>query len=304
MNRGIAGSLLLAAVFALVACGDDLVEPPDPDPETVVLSFQGLEPLSNGFHYEGWAIIDGAAVTTGKFNLDASGVLVDLDGAAIPGGAFQTGANLGNTSAIVITIEPAGDIDDDPAATHVLAGDVSSLAADLTVGAPQALADDFTTATGSYILATPTDAVEDNENSGIWFLSLATGNPAAGLSLPTLPDGWAYEGWAVIDGTPVTTGTFVSATGSDFAAPFSGPLAGPPFPGEDFLVNAPNGLEFPTDLAGMTGVISIEPSPDDSELPFTLKPLVGAIPADGSTGITYEAANNAGAFPTGTATIQ
>jgi hypothetical protein len=302
MKRAIACGLLLSAVFTLGACGDDPVEPPDPD--TVVLSFQGLEPLSNGFHYEGWAIIGGAAVTTGKFNINASGAVVDLDGTVISGGAFQTGGDLGSASAIVITIEPAGDVDDVPADTRVLAGDVSSLSANLTVGAPQALADDFTSATGSFILATPTDAMTDNENSGIWFLSLATGSPAAGLSLPTLPDGWVYEGWAVIDGTPVTTGTFVSATGSDSAAPFSGPMAGPPFPGEDFLVSAPNGLVFPTDLAGMTGVISIEPSPDDSPLPFTLKPLVGAIPADATTGVTFDLGNNASAFPTGTATIQ
>ena len=30
----------------------------------------------------------------------------------------------------------------------------------------------------------------DDEVSGIWFLSLASGSPMQGLNLPTLPAGW------------------------------------------------------------------------------------------------------------------
>ena len=70
------------------------------------------------------------------------------------------------------------------------------------------------------------------------------------MSLPALPGGLHYEGWAVIDGVPVTTGRLTSPSGADEAAPFSGPNPGPPFPGEDFLGNAPIGLVFPTNLAG------------------------------------------------------
>ena len=62
---------------------------------------------------------------------------------------------------------------------------------------------------------------------------------------------------------------------------------GPPFPGEDYLVNAPMGLTFPTNLAGGTAVISIEPDPDNSPNPFTLKPLVKMIPADAADHVTY-----------------
>lgn len=299
--------LLAAALLPLVgmaACDedDDMMMPAGQ--ETLALSFSGLEPLQNGYHYEGWAIVNGAAVTTGKFNVDANGALVDLNGGAIAGGEFATGVDLTGTTAIVITIEPAGDVDDIPASTHVIAGSVSGAAASLTVGAPQALGDDFASASGSYILATPTDDPAANENSGLWFLSLASGSPAAGLNLPALPEGWAYEGWAVIDGQPVTTGRFTSATAADDAAPFSGAGGGPPFPGEDFVANAPAGLTFPTDLAGGTAVISIEPHPDDSPAPFTLKPLVGMIATDAVDHVTYDLGNNASAFPTGTATIR
>ena len=51
-------ALMVLVVIATAACGDD---PTDADPETLELSFTGLEPLTNGFHYEGWAIIDMAA---------------------------------------------------------------------------------------------------------------------------------------------------------------------------------------------------------------------------------------------------
>ena len=53
---------------------------------------------------------------------------------------------------------------------------------------------------------------------------------------------------------------------------------GPNYPGEDFLQNAPAGLTFPTDLKGMTIVISVEPVPDNSPNPFTLKPLAHMVP--------------------------
>ena len=293
--------LMVLGVVAFAACGDD---PADPEFQTLVLSFTGLDPLAGGYHYEGWAIIEGAAVTTGKFNVDANGALITTAGSAIAGGSFDTGVDLEAASAIVITIEPSGDTDDLPASTHIVAGTVTASSATLTVGHGSAIGDDFTSAAGSYILSTPTNGDDTDENSGIWFLSLASGSPAAGLDLPTLPPGWEYEGWAVIGGTPVTTGRFTATDAADSSAPFSGSEAGPPFPGEDFLMNAPTGLSFPTDLAGGTAVISIEPEPDDSDAPFTLKPLVGTIATDATDHVTYSIPTNLASFPTGTATIQ
>lgn len=277
----------------------------DSTPKTrLALSLSGVQPLSGGFHYEGWAVVGGQALTTGKFNVNSSGALVDLSGNAIPNGGFQTQIDLSGATAIVITIEPSGDTDTIAAATHYLAGDVTNASAGLTVGAAPALGNNFTTAAGKFILATPTDDPVGNERSGIWFLDLSSGSPAQGLTLPTLPTGWKYEGWAVIGGVPVSTGTFTNPATADESAPFSGSVAGPPFPGEDFLMNAPTGLTFPTDLRGGTAVISIEPSPDDSPAPFTLKPLLAAIAADAVDHITYSLANQASGFPTGTAVIQ
>lgn len=117
-------------------------------------------------------------------------------------------------------------------------------------------------------MATPTDGTgtPENERSGVWWTSIPR---AQSLLLPQLSEGWIYEGWQVIDEIAVTTGTLVSQFGNpDSAVPYSGPQSGPPFPGEDFLVNAPDGLESPLDLRGSDVVITIEPFPDTDPEPF------------------------------------
>lgn len=156
-----------------------------------------------------------------------------------------------------------------------------------------ALGSDFVAAQGSYVLATPTDNDRANERSGVWFLSLASGAPSVGLTLPALPAGWMYEGWAVVNGRALTTGRFLNARAADNAAPFSGPVAGPPFPGEDYLRNTPSGLSFPVDLRSATIAITIEPEPDDAPGPFAFKPLLGTVAATAVDHVTFTLPNRA-----------
>lgn len=258
------------------------------------LNITGLEDLGANFRYEGWLIISGTPVSTGVFTVDASG---NLSQSAYEMDKDQVAA----ASDFVLTIEPFPDADPAPTSTHILAGSFTNNTANLTVDDPKALGNNFAASTGKYILATPTNGAANNEKSGIWFLDLGSGTPMQGLSLPVLPAGWVYEGWAVIGGTPVTTGRFTSTTAVDQSAPFSSTaFPGPPFPGEDYLMNAPAGLAFPTDLSGGVAVISVEPEPDNSPAPFTLKPLVGAIPAAAVDHVTYAMGLNAGSLPTGT----
>ena len=66
-------------------------------------------------------------------------------------------------------------------------------------------------------------------------------------------------------------------------------------------MSAPSGLTFQTDLAGGTVVISIEPDPDNSAMPFVLEPLVGSISANATDHTTYDMSQNLSSFPTGTA---
>ena len=290
MTNNILKLVVVAFAMIMVSCGDD-----DATDNQLNLSFTGLEDLGSGYAYEGWIMVDGSPKSTGVFTVDGSGVpsrnTFDLDK-----------DDLDVASAFILTIEPSPDTDPNPSDVHILAGDFSSDNASLTVSHSAALGTDFTSSTGGYILATPTDGADTNENSGVWFLDPGAG-PGAALSLPTLPAGWAYEGWAVIDGSPVTTGTFTNVSGFDNSDSFSGTEAGPPFPGEDFLNNAPSGLTFPTDLRGATIVVSVEPVPDNSSNPFTLKPLVGMTAADAMDHTLLSMDNNASATnPTGTAT--
>ena len=277
--------LLLVALamvtLLLSSCGDDS------ETQNLTLNISGLENLGDDYAYEGWLIVDGSPVTAGIFRVNDNGELSQS--------SFDIESSvLESATAYVLTIEPSPDNDPAPSDVHILAGDFSSQSAELSVSHNAAIGTDFTSSTGEYILATPTDGSDDsNELSGVWWLN-PTNGPSAGLSLPTLPAGWKYEGWAVIDGTAVSTGTFTSVSGADDDASFSGTeAAAPAYPGEDFLNNAPNGLSFPTDLSGGTVVISVEPSPDNSTAPFLLKPLVSAIPSNAEDRTVYTMDNNA-----------
>lgn len=267
--------------FGLVSCGDDAN-----DTQTLTLNLQGLEDVGENYAYEGWIMVDGSPQTTGIFNVNADGELsrttFDIDAEA-----------LNAATAFILTIEPSPDNDPAPSDVHIVAGDFSGNSSSVSVGHPAALGNDFVASTGNFILATPTDTDDSNEDSGVWFLDNSSGAPAAGLSLPTLPAGWAYEGWAVIDGQPVSTGTFTDVAASDDSALFSGPNGGPSYPGEDFLQNAPAGLNFPTSLREGTIVISVEPVPDNSANPFTLKPLVREVPASAQDHTVISMNNNA-----------
>lgn len=283
--------LLFAGLLVLSSCSDD-EEPGQPTTGNLNVNISGLENLGSAFAYEGWVIVDGAPVSTGTFSVDANGALSQT--------RFEVATeDLEAATMFVLSIEPVPDNDPAPAATKLLAGMFASNTATLstsTVGA------DFGNATGNYIIAAPTGTgAAEEEFSGIWFLDNSTGAAVQGLNLPALEPGWAYEGWVVVNGTPVTTGTFTNAGAADDAAPFSGMNPGPPYPGEDFLVNAPTGLTFPTDLRGGNAVISIEPVPDNDPAPFVLKPLLGSIPMM-ITGVHALDNNTMASFPSGTVT--
>lgn len=258
---------------------------------TVSWNLTGLETLQGGYEYEGWIIVSGQPVSTGRFNVDGSGMPSVTSTMVLTEDANAA-------TAFVLTIEPPMDPDPAPAATKILGGDFNGNQAPLTVAHGAALGDDFTAATGSFILATPTSSATNDESQGIWYLDPGMGS--ATLQLPPLPPGWAYEGWLVNGSGPMSTGRFtnVSAADSDMAGPAAGTDAnGPPFPGQDFVNPA-------MDLVGLTAVISVEPEPDDSPAPFTLKPLVASPISNMLAPTLQPMANNAAATnPTGTATI-
>ncbi|MEX1309011.1 MAG: anti-sigma factor, partial [Candidatus Sulfomarinibacteraceae bacterium] len=130
---------LLAAAAPMTAAADTAY---------LELSSDGLEPLGPGYVYEGWLIVDGAAVSAGRFSVTADGSLSRSDF------AIEV-ADLDAVTTYVLTIEPAVDPDPGPSHTHILAGDFSGGAASLTAGHGAALGDDFSAASGPYILNAP-----------------------------------------------------------------------------------------------------------------------------------------------------
>ncbi|GAB4286235.1 MAG: hypothetical protein Kow0098_01180 [Ignavibacteriaceae bacterium] len=289
--------VVLAASFMLIfaACSQNDSTTSPPETGSLELNISGLADLGTTAKYEGWLIVNDMPVSTGKFTVDASGQMSET--------SFEvSSSDLDNATTFILTVEPEPDPSTDPSDVHLIAGDFSGNSASLSIGHSAALGDDFSSATGKYILATPTTSDTMDENSGIWFLDLSSGMPAVGLSLPTLPAGWKYEGWTVISGIPVTSGKFTAVDVVDESDPYSNSEnPGPPFPGEDYVQNPPLGLTFPTMLDGGIAVISIEPDPDNSPDPFLLKPLTGTVPDPATDHVTYNMTNQSAGNPTGTA---
>ncbi|WP_417603228.1 hypothetical protein [Owenweeksia hongkongensis] len=261
------------------------------------MNISNLGELGADERYEGWIIVNGSPVSTGTFSVSSSGAPSQT--------SFEVVASdLEAATDYVLSIEPFPDNDPAPSAIKIAGGSFSGNNAAVSVNHPAALNADFNTASGKYILATPTTTDMSDENSGIWFLDISSGSPMTGLNLPELPTGWVYEGWVVLHGEPITTGRFTDVDMADMAAPFSGSDAsGPPFPGEDFVTNAPSPHTFPTDLKGATAVISIEPEPDNSPMPFAFKPLVNMISSSAMDHVTYDLNNQVSSnFPMGTVT--
>jgi len=287
-------AIAIIALGLMSSCSNDEIS----TEANLTVDLNGLQDLGADYVYEGWLIVNGAPITTGVFDVNSSGDLSKT--------SFTVDrTNLETASKFVLTIEPRVDSDPKPSDTKYMVGDFSGKSATLSTG----VIGDFSGVAGKYILATPTDNVNgDNGNNenGIWWLDPTTTPPSPTLVLPELPAGWKYEGWVVSANGPVTTGTFTKVAATDDAAPFSGPVAlGMPngadgfFPGEDFLNEAPTGITFPLDVRGKTAVISIEPYPDNSPAPFTLKPLVATTGQDTAPVLHSMSSNVTASFPTG-----
>ena len=269
-NMLIKGLMIATTAVALIGCDEDESSHFDKvsSEQSSVISFTptNLEPLGADFDYEGWLITSNAAITTGKFDIDANDKNAEQ--------TFEVNkADADEATKFVLTIEPANESGDEvtsPTNIHILGGDIIQNTALLSTSHATALGTDFSQASATYILATPTNG-NATPTQGIWYIDASSSIPKAGLKLPELPDGWVYEGW-IVDNGPISTGTFIQSDQADSngAGPAKGPLDAPAFPGEDYVDPA-------KDLVGKIAVISVEPNPDNSTAPFSIKPLVGTI---------------------------
>jgi hypothetical protein len=267
-------------------------------PYRIRLEVSALEPLTGAF-YELWVVRGDRKLSAGSFNVSDDGSLVDGFGHQA---RFFSSRNPATADAIVVTIEPLPDDDPGPSGVAVLAGAPKPNTAKLRFPVS------FAGASGSFILATPTSASTTDETSGVWFLDPA-GGPGPSLDVPTLPDGWVFEGWGVTQGTPLSTGRFSSPSGADGSGMFSGPLPGPPFPGEDFVDNLPAEVTPPVDLADGSSLIVLTIEPDIEGVdptgpgPFSIKPLLVAVASGAEPMMSIALERDLSSIPGGKATF-
>ncbi len=289
---------LALGVFAS-SCSDDDDNNTASNTANLTLNLEGLEPLGSDFVYEGWIIVPGEQlpVSTGLFNVDDAGALSQT--------SFTVdAAQLEAATRFVVSIEPVGETGQaalDPADTKLLVGEFSGTTAQVNTG----IVGDFSDASGTFFLRTPTDEMpmmnNGNDQYGVWFGAPGM-PPTPNFVLPTLPAGWAYEGWVIGETGPISTGTFTDFGARDSFSAFSETMQpGPPVPGEDFFLAAPAGETFPLDVRGRMVVVSVEPVPDDSPRPFVMKPLVGTAGQETAPS-SHDFGQNLGTLPTGTVT--
>jgi len=270
------------------------------------LELSNLTPMK-GQHYEGWNIIDGKPFSTGRFSITKHGdiYLVDNNGkmkmkvGSNGEASFKVNHNHIKSELFVLTIEPNGDKDNGPSNIHVIGGNYTKGQANLSIAHGSSLGTSFNSATGNFILAAPTGG---NFNQGVWFV-----NPSNGmkdLDLPTLPSGWAYEGWIVntTNGKKFSTGIFKVKTGvdSDAAGPYAGPLklSFPPVPGQDIVKS-----HVVLDDGKHAIVVTVEPYPDFDSSPYDIKILKKKINKGAKGMSSIELKNISDTAPTGTVHI-
>jgi hypothetical protein len=255
----IIGLLILGVL--LNSCSKD----DGPPVATIELETIGLEALTGGSDYQGWLIVNGQTIPTTKFK-DPTGI-VRLEVLA---------SDLEEATQFILTVEPVGDVNNEPSSAKILIGNFSGTAAQLTF---QSVVADLSSTSGQFYLATPTDNVGGTDNGndefGVWFMD---GANAPGLSLPTLASGWKYEGWVNFGDKILSTGTFSNVVGVDDGNFFKGSGGTvPAFPGEDFLIlpaQVPiSGITLPAAVTSKKVFITVEPFEDRDPNPFFIEPL-------------------------------
>lgn len=293
MSRFPISTACAVLIFSLVAAGCDSGGSGgtgDPIFVQMQLDVNELPPLGGSNNYRAWAVLPTRFLGSDLFNFTEAGQYINSTGQFVSN-TVTFGDDIAEATKVLISIETKDGSEDVPSSSIVLAGDIVNFEADLSVSHPDALGEDLDAASGVFSLLTPSDADDTNETEGIWFVeSLSAGNWTTGLSLPTLPEGWLFEGWAEVGDTVLSTGRFDSATGADMDSPFMTDLVSEfiNYPGEDFIMRPPLGVTFPPDFSNARVFVTVEPDPDAQPLPFGIEILSGTVSATPETLTNYQ----------------
>jgi len=307
-----------AVLVVLLGCSKKGNGPVQPKPfNEVRLEFFSAQPLAGGFSYEMWAkpvdtslsaAVDWTRLT--RFNFNSSGAVLDSNGALVSGGIVRNlPVDLDAIDSLEITIEQTSAHSTIPSQTIYLQGRVPPNLDSARIAALEFSVPSINYADGFCYLGTPTDSDTSDDLSGVWFILRQPAGPSdSGLIIPPAPTGWMYAGWVSHHGVWLPTGKFRRATGADLANPYSSTLvAAPDFPGEDFLRNAPTGIDFtfPFALTVGDGVkVTLQPDPDPGTGPFGVTLLAYQFPSEPVPLSFLQMSNESEATkPSGTVTI-
>lgn len=296
---------LLVLLIGLAACGDTPTQiTPLPravgEVQGVLLQVDSLEPLdpaTQGIYYV-WALRErNQAERLGSFFIDAAGQIVDEAGAPITRFTSEE-FEVRRTLRLLITIEIPGEPPESPSGMQILTGTFIDGVATLVVPISTAI----TEASGSLRVFTPTDGPATNEASGLWMVD-AAGEPT--LSIPDSTGALTYETFIELGGQTINLGRFEVGDETDDNNRFSAEQFDPPAaPGEDLLLNAPEGLTFPTDLSGARVTVSLEGRVNDFISRSQLIVLDATLPAGLQGGEIVPFVNRAAVtFPVGKAVL-
>lgn len=278
--------LFLALIIPLIniSCDDSGVDIPK---YAVTFSHQNLKhlnPLVDGV-YEVWIgfppvsgdLSNNVYVSCGRFNIDpVNGGLIDSTGTSTGLKLKYIPSNVNAAIDAILTIEPPNDNDSIP--DLVMMGGPAAvgsklITANLTMkysGALGLVAENLPNATARYILDTPSDTGRSQFFQGMWFCD-TTGSSLM-TNMNVIPDstGWTYEAWVFDkrDSTNYSLGKFTNpnAADNDGAGPFKGPNPGYDKPGQDYVRNAPPGINhFGSWYYGI--MITLEPRNEPANSP-------------------------------------
>jgi len=289
--------LLLAVIF--YSCGDSGTTAPQ---NSASLTVSRLEPIDKNVTgtYELWGSIatghdhgENAYRSMGRFAVSNTGTITDTSGNPFTPGLGRIG-NINDVEDIIVTIQPPGYNDTIPSNIKIIGGSKQlsggTLVFDLTMSYTDILpvSSQFSAATGSYILASPTTGMASSDyRRGIWFTKDTTGG-TAGLSLPNLPDTteWTYQAWVIDNANNAyiyNIGRFNSPQARDNNQQCEN-LGGLIWnvPGHDWLqANCPGTIPDITNLENNYSVlITLEPRYEQGQalgLPFYIKLFSGNI---------------------------
>lgn len=290
--------------LALVGCPGRPVAPiPSPVSQAQV-ALSHLPPLKPAQgHYALWAIADATTSEGVAFLVAEDGHLTDLAGSPWDGRATFA-LPRADLKELRLTQEPPAASHRTPSKQLLLKGPVQSGKADLALAAPFEPGA-LETSTGSYLLDNPsTESLADM--NGVCFMNER--RSGGGLQVPfPPPEEWGYESWIELKGKMLPLGKFVDPDGPDDWNGYSGRM--PPFPGEDFNENLPEGItggfNLP-DLRGARLIISVESRSLKREevYPSAIRLFEATIPLDAEHYKAYPMRNVAAeGLPGGTATL-